>query len=408
MQNLESALTPCHMAYVFHLFRLTGGFQDNSVFKSAGRSFAPEEDHWAILSPSQGLHWWVTVEKAPAVRFDPGSAHPGERQERIELTPGERTWTKELNHLNHSRFAVIHAVCLIGGVRVRGLGIRLPRLSWLQDGVWRLLPMLYLCAALAACSLSCFFFFHLTLLSLSLCLYPSLSQHPPIPLLHSRSPPLRHPGCFCACCHLKSCLSVPRLTKLPALLYFSPDTSVLFEVSLLSVLLGRVQVFGWRTRHACSAYYHSKHTQCVSVWYISPNCDGSLSPRKQAKVRSLAIWWPEAIVGSAVLQSEWNENSLIFDLIMFWPKCQWHMPDFSIHFVPLTHNQQAHIIWESNRHIPKSNQQKVDWTKSPSYIFYILNNPLHLGVHCNVEERICHYFCFTKTFWVFFEALTRN
>lgn len=30
------------------------------------RSFAPEENHWAVLSPPQGLHWWVTVEKAPA------------------------------------------------------------------------------------------------------------------------------------------------------------------------------------------------------------------------------------------------------------------------------------------------------------------------------------------------------
>lgn len=64
--------------------------------------------------------------------------------------------------------------------------------------------------------------------SLCLCVSipPSLLQHPPIPVLHSLS------GCFCACCHLKSCLSVPRLK-----LYFSPDVSVLFEVSLLSVLL---------------------------------------------------------------------------------------------------------------------------------------------------------------------------
>ncbi|KAL1252515.1 hypothetical protein QQF64_017208 [Cirrhinus molitorella] len=81
---------------------------------------------------------------------------------------------------------------LIGGARVRGLGMRFLRLSWLPDGVWRLLPLLYLCLSLcrSGCLFSLLFFrfFSCSTSPSSLCLCvsipPSLSQHPPIPLLH--------------------------------------------------------------------------------------------------------------------------------------------------------------------------------------------------------------------------------
>lgn len=85
-----------------------------------------------------------------------------------------------------------------------GLGMRLPPLSWLRDGVSSSAPALpqsaYVPLWLAVLSLF-FSLFHLTLLSVSPSLPPSCSI-PPIPLPHSLSPPLRHPGCC-----LKSCPS---------------------------------------------------------------------------------------------------------------------------------------------------------------------------------------------------------
>lgn len=275
MQNLESALTPCHMAYMFRLFHLTGGFQDNSVFRSAGRSFAPEEDHWAVLSPPQGLHWWVTVEKAPAVRFDPGSAHPDERQERAELTPGERTWTKELNHLKHSRFAASQHVLQssplsalsvawgYGGLACACLGCHG---CWMECGVsCPCSTSVCLCASLAVCSLSCFFLSlpfpphpHLSV-SVSLSLPPSLS----IPQFNFSilSPLLSgtqvvfvlvvisNPVCLFLVLQSYQRCSISPLTLVCCLRFFS---WVLFLV-FLAGMTGRVQVFGWRTRQACGA-----------------------------------------------------------------------------------------------------------------------------------------------------------
>lgn len=227
MQNLESALTPCHMAYMFRLFHLTGGFQDNSVFRSAARSFAPEEDHWAVLSPPQGLHWWVTVEKAPAVRFDPGSAHPDEQQERAELTPGERTWTKELNHLKHSRFAASQHVLQssplsalsvawgYGGLACACLGCHG---CWMECGVsCPCSTSVPLWLSVLSPVFSFLFLFHLTLISLSLCLYPSLplsaSPNSPSPFSLPSSPAPRLFLCLLSSQILSVCSSSYRATS---------------------------------------------------------------------------------------------------------------------------------------------------------------------------------------------------
>ncbi len=208
------------VSYGLHVSSLPSQAVFNSVFKSASRG-GPLSD----IMPISG-----TPLMGHSGKDSSCSAHPDEPQERIDLTPGESTWTKELNHLNHSRSAVVPAVRLIGGVRVRGLGMRLPRLSWLQDGVWRLLLLLYLCAALAVCSLS---FFSFSTSPSSLCLRVSIPPSPSSPSPFSL-PSSAAPRLFL--CLLSSQI-LPRLTELPALLYFSPDISVLFEVSLLSVWL---------------------------------------------------------------------------------------------------------------------------------------------------------------------------
>lgn len=183
-------------------------------------------------------------------------------------------------NLNHSRSqcvlqssplsAEVHNP-LICGARVRGAWHALASVVMVAGWSAVFCPCstsVCLCAALAV--FFPFFSFSTSPSSLCLCVSipPSLLQHPPIPLLHHLSPPLRHPGCFLVVVISNSACLFLRLKELPVLVWFSPDYSVLFDVSLLSTsfssleMTGHVQVTAQPTgeTNRCVAFCTAVHS----------------------------------------------------------------------------------------------------------------------------------------------------
>lgn len=123
---------------------------------------------------------------------------------------------------------------LIGGARVRGAWHALA--SVVMVAGWSVVfsscsTSVCLCAALTSCSLSVFFPFpSYPPLSVSPSLPPSCSI-PPIPLPHSLSPPLQHPGCFLVVVISNPAYLLLRLEELRVFLCFFPDINVLVFLS---------------------------------------------------------------------------------------------------------------------------------------------------------------------------------
>lgn len=93
-----------------------------------------------------------------------------------------------------------------GAVRVRGLGSRLSRLSWLPVG--SVSSPCFTPVCLTPCRSGCLFsrvfllfFTSPASLRFSVSIPPTLMQHPPVPPFHPLTPPLQHTGCFLVCCH---------------------------------------------------------------------------------------------------------------------------------------------------------------------------------------------------------------
>ncbi len=232
MQNLESALTPYHMAYMFHLFRLTGGFQFCLQVCLQRRTV---ERYYAHLRDSVDGSQWKRLQL-----FSPPWWTAGENR----FNPRWKSLNKRAK--SSKPFQVCSRPCC-------------PSYRWREGtGAWHALAAVVMVAgwsvaspapALSLCRSGCLF-------SLSFFPFPphpplsvsvSLSLPPPVPLLRSRSPPLRHPGCFCACCHLKSCLVLQNYQRCS----ISPLTLVCCLRFLSWAFF--LQVFGWRTRQACGA-----------------------------------------------------------------------------------------------------------------------------------------------------------
>ncbi len=218
MQNLESALTPYHMAYMFHLFRLTGGFQFCLQVCLQRRTV---ERYYAHLRDSVDGSQWKRLQL-----FSPPW-----------WTAGENRFNPRWKSLNkRAKSSKPFQVCSRP---------RCPSYRWREGtGAWHALAAVVMVAgwsvaspapALSLCRSGCLFslLFSFSTSPSSLCLRVSIPPSPSSPSPFSL-PSSAAPRLFL--CLLSSQI-LPRLTELPALLYFSPDISVLFEVSLLSVLL---------------------------------------------------------------------------------------------------------------------------------------------------------------------------
>ncbi len=143
--------------------------------------------------------------------------------------------------------------------------------------------------------------------------------------------------------------------------------------------------------------------QWVSVWYISP-WSRMLQKASQSSVTGHLMTGSNRWFSCFKVRVKWK--CIHFWPHKVWPKCQWHMPDFSIHFVPLTHNQQAHIICESNRHIP-INKRWIEPSLRPTFFTFsiILYTWVYIAMwkkgSVNISVSPRHFECL-------FEALTSN
>ncbi len=166
MQNLESALTPYHMAYMFHLFRLTGGFQFCLQVCLQRRTV---ERYYAHLRDSVDGSQWKRLQL-----FSPPWWTAGENR----FNPRWKSLNKRAK--SSKSFQVCSRPCC-------------PSYRWREGtGAWHALAAVVMVAgwsvaspapALSLCRSGClfsllFFLFYLTLLSLSPCLNPSLPQFP--------------------------------------------------------------------------------------------------------------------------------------------------------------------------------------------------------------------------------------